>query len=120
MTKSERREKFKQWVKRRFEEEKQDLKNAVSQNTGATFGESSDNPNDTILVNENDLANFDTSKVTFDDKPTSTLTPKKNTYNFSDIELAERRTDLKEINSVNFRRKYGITKEMCRKSIGEL
>lgn len=120
MTKSERREKFKQWVKRRFEEEKQDLKNAVSQNTGATFGESSDNPNDTILVNENDLANFDTSKVTFDDKPTSTLTPKKNTYNFSDIELAERRTDLKEINSVNFRRKYGITKEMFRKSIGEL
>jgi len=121
MTKSERREKFKQWVKRRFEEEKQDLKNAVSQNTGATFGESSDNPNDTILVNENDLANFDTSKVTFeDDKPTSTLTPKKNTYKFSDIELAERRTDLKEINSVEFRRKYKITKEMFRKSIGEL
>jgi len=117
MTKSERREKFKAWVKNRFEQEKEDLKNAVSKNTGADFGESSNNSDDAIIVNAEDLSNFDTSTATFsDDKKTT----KKNTYGFTDLEIAQRRTDYKELNSAFFREKYKITKEMFMKSIGEM
>ena len=119
-SKSERREKFKAWVKQRYEQEKQDLREATQ--GGATFNESnsSEQPNNELIVKPDELKEFETKNVTFDDKPTSTLTPKKNTYNFSDIELAERRTDLKEMNSANFRSKYKISKEMFKKSIGEM
>lgn len=58
MTKSEKREKFKAWLKNRFEEEKEDLRNAMNTNQ-PEFGESSDNTNDAIKVNPEDLSGFE-------------------------------------------------------------
>jgi len=118
-SKSERREKFKAWVKQRYEQEKQDLKEATQ--GGATFNESnsSEQPNNELIVKPDELKEFEAKNVTFENNTTAKAKP-KNTYGFTELEIAERRTDLKEMNSANFQSKYRITKEMFKKSIGEM
>lgn len=118
-SKSERRDKFKAWVKQRYEQEKQDLREATQ--GGATFNESnsSEQPNNELIVNPEELKQFETKNVTFGDNNTAKAKT-KNTYGFTDLEIAERRTDLKEMNSANFQSKYKISKEMFKKSIGEM
>lgn len=58
MTKSEKREKFRAWIKNRFEEEKEDLRNAIKTNDPDYTG-NSQNSNDAIKVNPEDLSGFE-------------------------------------------------------------
>ena len=125
-TNSKRREDFSVWVMQRLEQEKKAVQQSLQTTSGgANFGEENNNGTATV-VTENDLINLDgntnSGAVTFDNttsngKPDIVL--KKNTYNFTDLEIAKRRTDLEELNSADFRSKNKITKEMFNKSIGE-
>jgi len=111
-TKADRRTKFKDWVRNRFQEEEQELIEASKDKP--TYGDDSSSKQTTV-VNPEELKSFEVSEVTFDDKKTA----KKNTYGFTELEIALRRTDAQRMNSANFQSKYKITKEMFKKSIGE-
>ena len=124
MTNSQRREDFSAWVMRRLEQEKKAVQQSLQTTKGgAEFGQ---NNGTSTVVTENDLINLDgntnSGTVTFDNATSnskSDIVLKKNTYNFTDLEIAKRQTDLDELNSADFRSKYKITKEMFNKSIGE-
>lgn len=58
ITKSEKREKFKAWIKNRFEEEKEDLRNAIKTNDPDYTG-NSQNSNDAIIIKPEDLSGFE-------------------------------------------------------------
>jgi hypothetical protein len=58
ITKSEKREKFRAWIKNRFEEEKEDLRNAINTNDPDYTGKSQNN-NDAIKVKPEDLSGFE-------------------------------------------------------------
>jgi hypothetical protein len=118
-SKSERREKFKAWVKKRYQEEEADLREAMKNQVGFPDDNSKENNNSEIIVNPDELKQFEAKNVTFENNTTAKAKP-KNTYGFTELEIAERRTDLKEMNSANFQSKYKISKEMFKKSIGEM
>jgi len=106
MTKSEKREKFKAWVKNRFEEEKEDLRKAVDTNSGATYGSSSENSNDAIIINPEDLSGFEDNNASSTDtntkpkviKPTKTNRGGANPENRADD--PELSIDLAKVNII--------------------
>jgi len=106
MTKSEKREKFKAWVKNRFEEEKEDLRKAVDTNSGATYGSSSENSNDAIIIKPEDLSGFEDNNASSTDtntkpkviKPTKTNRGGANPENRADD--PELSIDLAKVNII--------------------